>query len=158
MTPTHVLEANAAIAATIASGIRSVFCYCPTPRIDSWNPLVMNHDLLAGWVMSSLERLAAASPFGDGRIELGFAFDGFFLPKETVISLFQKVKALGIKVITTHVVRGVVFGPSLPASLPQTSPADPLSRSRSGFHPRVTEELRAPRFLHPIRALLEPVP
>jgi hypothetical protein len=53
--------------------------------------------MLADWVMSTLDDLAAKAPFGDGRVQLGLAFDGFFLPKEMVVSLFDKVKALGIK-------------------------------------------------------------
>jgi hypothetical protein len=61
-------------------------------------------------VISTLESLAAESPFGDGRISLGFAFDAFFLPKELIVPLFDKVKALGIKVITTHYGRNVIQG------------------------------------------------
>lgn len=70
--------------------------------------------MLADWVMKTLESLASKAPFGDGRVQLGFAFDGYFLPKEMVIALFDKVKALGIKVITTHYTRNVVTGIIIP--------------------------------------------
>ena len=68
----------------------------------------MAPDLLPEWVMAHLDALASKAPFGDGRVSLGFAFDGFFLPKEVVIPLFDKVKSLGIKVITTHYGRSVL--------------------------------------------------
>ena len=58
--------------------------------------------------MSTLEQLAANGPFANGRVQLGFAFDGLFLPKEVVVPLFKKVKSLGIKVITTHYCRNAV--------------------------------------------------
>jgi len=74
----------------------------------------MAQDMLADWVMSSLDSLASKAPFGEGRVQLGFACDCLFLPKEMVISLFEKVKALGIKLITLHYGRGVVLGTSLP--------------------------------------------
>ena len=72
----------------------------------------MNQNLLEDWVMSTFETLAAEAPFGDGRVQLGFAFDGFFLPKEYVLGVYEKVKALGIKLTSTHASRGAVFGRS----------------------------------------------
>ena len=61
--------------------------------------------------MSALESLAAKAPFGTGRVSLGFAFDGFFMPKEVIVPLFEKVKALGIKTWTTHSGRNAIQGP-----------------------------------------------
>ena len=70
--------------------------------------------MLADWVLSTLDSLAAKAPFGDGRVQLGFAFDGFgWLPKEAVVPLLDTVKALGIKVVTTHWLRNVLQGISL---------------------------------------------
>jgi hypothetical protein len=97
-------HSKAAIAATLASGIRSVFCYCPTPRLESWDPFKINMDFLPPWVMSTLEELAAHKSLVASRVQLGFAFDGSWLPKEVIVSIFNKVKSLGIKVITTHYV------------------------------------------------------
>jgi hypothetical protein len=61
-------------------------------------------DLLPPWVMSTLEELVAHKSLLNSRIQLGFAFDGAWLPKEVIINTFEKVKSLGIKVITTHYV------------------------------------------------------
>ena len=35
------------LAATLSSGIRSVFCYCPTPRLTSWAPFGKFYDKYA---------------------------------------------------------------------------------------------------------------
>lgn len=96
---------SSAILATAASGIRSIYAYCPTPRIASWNPLKMEPNLLADFVIEDLQKLASEAPFGCGRITLGFAFDGWFLPKEVILSLFAKVNHLDIRTITAHYVR-----------------------------------------------------
>jgi hypothetical protein len=66
--------------------------------------------MLPDWVLSNLESLAAKAPFGNGRVSLGFAFDGFFLPKEVIVPLFQKIKSLGIKIWTTHYGRNAIQG------------------------------------------------
>ena len=97
--PEHVY---AALRATVASGVRSIYGYCPTARIESLQPFQMNRDLLPPWVMDTFDKLAAAKPFGDGRVLLGFAFDGFFLPKEMLDPLFHRVVEGGIQLFTTH--------------------------------------------------------
>ena len=60
--------------------------------------------------MDAMEALAAKAPFGDGRVTLGFAFDGFFLPREVIVPLFEKVKSLGINTWTTHYGRNAIQG------------------------------------------------
>ena len=102
--------ANAALNATVSSGIRSFYCYCPTLRVRAWEPFEVDPNILPDWVMQGLETLAEAQPFGNGRVRLGFAFDGLFLPKWMVVDLFDKVRALGIKLITTHDASGAIFG------------------------------------------------
>jgi cytosine/adenosine deaminase-related metal-dependent hydrolase len=54
------------------------------------------------WVLETFEKLAKASPLANGRVLLGFAFDGWVLPKQTVIDLYQKVRSLGVRRITSH--------------------------------------------------------
>ncbi|PYH84603.1 Metallo-dependent hydrolase [Aspergillus uvarum CBS 121591] len=104
VTPAHSVNG---IAATASSGIRSVFCYTPTSTVKTWEPEIEMHtNLLDDWVLQQLEELAAAAPFGDGRVQLGLAFDGFMLPKEMVVALFDRARRAGVKVITTHYVRG----------------------------------------------------
>jgi hypothetical protein len=61
-------------------------------------------DFLPPWVLSTLEELVVHKSLVDSRIQLGFAFDGAWLPKEVIVNLFNKVKSLGIKVITAHYV------------------------------------------------------
>lgn len=102
--------ATNAIEATVASGIRSVFCYTPTSKVLEWKPeLITDGGLLDDWVLRQFERLGAQAPFGDGRVQLGLAFDGFMLPRDQVISLYNKAREIGTKVITTHYA-GLYFG------------------------------------------------
>lgn len=100
-----------AISATVASGIRSIFCYAPTRRVKTWLPeLTFEDSLLPDWVMTQLDDLMKKAPFGDGRVQLGLAFDAVYLPKEIVVDLFERCRRGGVKVITSHYVRGAVFG------------------------------------------------
>ena len=93
--------------ATVSSGIRSVFCYAPTPTVKSWKPEIQPGGyLLDDWVLNQLNDLTIAAPFGNGRVQIGLAFDGLMLPKDTVISLYDRARSAGVKVITTHYVRG----------------------------------------------------
>lgn len=53
--------------------------------------------------MDTWNRLATANPFGpNGRVRLGFAFDGMWLPDKALQDLFAKVRAQGSHLITTH--------------------------------------------------------
>jgi hypothetical protein len=61
--------------------------------------------------MNTFDSLVSKTPFGNGRIDLRFASDAlFFLPKEVVVPLFDKIKAQGIKVITVHYSRNAIQG------------------------------------------------
>lgn len=95
-----------AIGATVSSGLRSVYCYTPTKLVESWQPFKLVDDTLGGHVMATLDDLGKNAPFGDGRITLGFAFDGFFMPKEMLQPLFDKVRELDIRTISVHYLRG----------------------------------------------------
>jgi hypothetical protein len=95
-----------------------VFCYCPTPITTSWNPFKFSGDVLQEWVLNTLKELASKAPFGNGRVTLGLAFDGFYLPKEVVVNLMTSAKDMGIKLITTHYVRNRILGTSLHLSTP----------------------------------------
>ncbi|KAF1954586.1 Metallo-dependent hydrolase [Byssothecium circinans] len=90
------------IAATASSGIRSVFCYTPINIVKSFNPLTFHDNPLEDWVMQTFSELADLSPFGDGRVTLGFAWDMWSLGPEAVKSVFEKVKEKGINLITVH--------------------------------------------------------
>ncbi|KAJ7311703.1 hypothetical protein DFH08DRAFT_918078 [Mycena albidolilacea] len=110
---------SSALSATVAWGIRSFFCCCPTPRVTSWSPFEMATSLMPDWFHAQLAELAEKQPFGDGRVSLGFAFEGSFLPKDVVIGNFEKVRRLGIKLITSHYTRNPVFDapPEYPVQL-----------------------------------------
>ncbi|KAB8236284.1 uncharacterized protein BDW43DRAFT_252000 [Aspergillus alliaceus] len=107
--PEHSKEA---IRATISSGIRSIFAYCPTPRVAQWTPTFeLSPDLLAPWVMETFDQLAILNPFGpSGRVRLGFAFDGLYLPGEVLKEVYGRVRHAGAQLITSHSVYGVAFG------------------------------------------------
>ncbi|TFB06897.1 5-methylthioadenosine/S-adenosylhomocysteine deaminase [Trichoderma ghanense] len=100
-----------ALAAAISSGIRSTFCYAPTTRVQQWDPeLTLNPDILPSWAVDQAEELIKDGPYGDGRVNVGLAFDALFLPKETVTDLYQRCRRAGAKVMTTHYTRGAIFG------------------------------------------------
>ncbi|KAI1035538.1 hypothetical protein LB504_006021 [Fusarium proliferatum] len=106
-TPQHN---NAALSATISSGIRSIYCYCPTGRVKTWKPFEMEEQLLPSWLLEQLTSLCKNGPFANGRVTMGFAFDSFYLPKDVVVNIFNQVRGLGIKTITSHYVPSLLPG------------------------------------------------
>ncbi|KAF4997043.1 hypothetical protein FDECE_12221 [Fusarium decemcellulare] len=106
--PKHNTNAIAAIA---SSGIRSIFCYTMTTRVKEWQPtMAVDPDHLPDWAIQQLEQLATEAPFGDGRVNIGLGFDSFFLPREVITDLYERSRRAGTKLITSHYVRGAVFG------------------------------------------------
>lgn len=74
--------------------------------------------MLEAWVLDTFEELATASPFGDGRVTLGFAFDAWSLPKEAILPLLDGVAHHKIRTITAHSMNNLIVGySSLPALL-----------------------------------------
>lgn len=61
------------------------------------------------WVLEVLDELAARSPFGNGRVSLGFAFDDLYLPKDVLAGIYGHVRSLGIIVNTVHYVRSAMM-------------------------------------------------
>ncbi|KAF9893182.1 hypothetical protein FE257_011605 [Aspergillus nanangensis] len=103
-----------ALQATVSSGIRSIFCYTPTAKIKQWKPdLVPTNDMLDEWVLQQLDELTLSAPYGDNRVQIGLAFDGWFLPKELVIALYERARRHHAKLITTHYVGGYFSDGSL---------------------------------------------
>jgi hypothetical protein len=64
----------------------------------------MEEELLPAWLFEQLISLCKAGPFANGRVTMGFAFDSFYLPKDVVVNIFNQVRSLGIKTITSHYV------------------------------------------------------
>jgi cytosine/adenosine deaminase-related metal-dependent hydrolase len=104
-TDLFVPSAPTAISATVSSGLRSVYGYCPTARVASWSPFEMNQEMIASWTLQELQELGNKAPFGDGRVTMGLAFDLWFLPEQVVQDLFQRAREAGIELATTHAVR-----------------------------------------------------
>ncbi|KAJ5413728.1 hypothetical protein N7509_000355 [Penicillium cosmopolitanum] len=110
-----------AIAGTISSGIRSIFGYTPVSIVASTKPKIeFSPEPLPSWIMETFERLATSKPLNDSgsRVQLGFGFDFYHLPKEVVLGIFHKVKSLGTRIITSHFIQNFVKdSESLPALL-----------------------------------------
>lgn len=88
----------------VSSGIRSIFGCSLTPRVQTWKPFALNPNLLEDWVLETMDDLADKAPYGKGRVQIDLAFDGYFLPKEIVVGLFERAKSHGIRTITSHFV------------------------------------------------------
>jgi cytosine/adenosine deaminase-related metal-dependent hydrolase len=93
------------ISATVSSGIRSIFGYTPTMRLKTWDPVSFDNDIMADWILNTFEEIAKAGPYGDGRVTIGFGFDFWFLPKEFIGAIFNRVKKAGAHLITSHYCR-----------------------------------------------------
>lgn len=60
--------------------------------------------------MGHLFKLAGGQPYGNGRIQIGFGFDYWFLPKEAVVGIFTSLRNAGIKLFTCHYAKNPTFG------------------------------------------------
>lgn len=61
--------------------------------------------------MATWDKLADVNPFGpNGRVRLGFAFDGLWFPGDFLKSLFNKVREQGSQLITAHSMHNAMFG------------------------------------------------
>jgi cytosine/adenosine deaminase-related metal-dependent hydrolase len=143
------LAAYHALAGTLTSGLRSIFCLTPTPRVTSWEPsLALSMELIPASLsiqLSRLGRLLRAAP----RVDLGLAFDGYGLvpPAETQ-ALFAAARAVPARLITSHYARNPVLGSD---SVPQTLAdlgllgPDVLISHATGATPHDTHLLRKAR-------------
>jgi cytosine/adenosine deaminase-related metal-dependent hydrolase len=108
-------HAEAVFSATLASGLRCVLSFSPIAKIGEWNESKCEsaNELTVEMVMGYIESLLSGGQGKDGfegRVYLGFGFDFFFLPKEYVLSIFKRMRSAGVKLITTHVAKNLVFG------------------------------------------------
>ncbi|CAM1509887.1 Fc.00g002220.m01.CDS01 [Cosmosporella sp. VM-42] len=96
----------AALSATIASGIRAIFCYGVSPlRAVEWtqNSFELDTSPLPDWLLKQMTDLSSRAPFGDdSRVQLGFFFDSYFLPQEIIVRTFEHIRKLGVRMITSH--------------------------------------------------------
>ena len=105
-----MILAEAAIAATQSSGIRSFYAFTPIKRLKSWAPFEWDEELFTSWESRQLEDLAKRQPFAEGRIKLAFGFDWYFLSQQVLTDIFEKVRNLGIKLIASHYSDTPIFG------------------------------------------------
>ncbi|KAJ7700709.1 hypothetical protein B0H17DRAFT_1128574 [Mycena rosella] len=70
----------------------------------------MAASFMLDWIQLQLVDLGANQPYGDECICLGFVFNGFFLPKDMVVGLYEQVHSLDIKLITSHYCRNTIMG------------------------------------------------
>ncbi|EWC46080.1 hypothetical protein DRE_04654 [Drechslerella stenobrocha 248] len=108
-TPQH---ADAALKGTIESGIRAIFCYSTTLRVKEWTQEKMEvaNDLVAPWFLEHFQKIAAAAPYADGRVHIGFGYDGLFMPASVNQMVFKLARDAGSKLITLHSMRGPLMG------------------------------------------------
>ncbi|KAM0546278.1 hypothetical protein ACHAPJ_010962 [Fusarium lateritium] len=97
---------SAALSATIASGIRSIFCYGVMPlKAAEWTESSFELDRAPQpeWLMTQMDAFAKQAPFAsDQRVQLGFFFDSYFLPQNAIAETLGHVKDLGVKLIMSH--------------------------------------------------------
>ncbi|KAJ6256350.1 5-methylthioadenosine/S-adenosylhomocysteine deaminase [Drechslerella dactyloides] len=105
-------HADAALTASIRSGMRSIFCYSTTFRVEDWteDKFKLAEEILPPWFMEHFNKLAAGGPYADGRVQLGFGYDALFMPPEVNQKIFKSVRDAGSKLITLHWMRMPVVG------------------------------------------------
>lgn len=81
--------------------------------------------------MAFIEEWASQEAIGDGRFQIGYAFDFFSLPKDIVVGAFERVRRAGVKRITCHIVGKLGFGT--------------LSGARETFQDQNAPRLRSPK-------------
>ncbi|KFY63339.1 hypothetical protein V496_04024 [Pseudogymnoascus sp. VKM F-4515 (FW-2607)] len=109
-TPEHATQC---LSATTTSGLRSTYAYShPPASFSSWtsSAIVPSSSILPPQTLDHLESLALAQPHANGRVTIGLGFDFYFLPRETVIGIFERFRKAGVKVITSHVTKNAIFG------------------------------------------------
>jgi hypothetical protein len=60
--------------------------------------------------MAHIFGLARSQPYGNGRVQIGFGFDDWFLPKEAVVGIFSGLRQAGIKLFTSHYAKNPALG------------------------------------------------
>ncbi|RMZ89034.1 hypothetical protein DV736_g3749, partial [Chaetothyriales sp. CBS 134916] len=105
-------HADAGLKAGVASGLRMVYALAPPIRIDTWDKEKCVPDLsgppVQEWNYEFVEEKCKQHPI-DGRVFIGFGFDGWYMPKEYVQTVFERTRKAGIKVMTNHIGHNKVY-------------------------------------------------
>ncbi|EXJ93224.1 hypothetical protein A1O3_01781 [Capronia epimyces CBS 606.96] len=117
-------HATSALAGTLDSGIRSIFAYTIPLRMTQWDrsSCVPNQDLLPEWALTQLCDWAEKYNYPTSEsqatttVEIGMGFDFWFLPREMVLGMFERLRQKGVRIVTTHVGRNAFQGlqPTIP--------------------------------------------
>lgn len=62
--------------------------------------------------MAHIFELARSQPYGNGRVQIGFGFDYWFMPKEAVLGIFSGLRSAGVKFFTSHYGKNPTLGES----------------------------------------------
>lgn len=60
--------------------------------------------------MAHIFELAKSQPYGNGRVQIGFGFDYWFLPKEAIVGIFSGLRNAGVKLFTSHYAKNPALG------------------------------------------------
>lgn len=71
---------------------------------------VPDGDLIPEWSLALIEEWSSRESIANGRVQIGYPFDFFSLPKETIVRTFERVRKAGVKRITSHMVETINFG------------------------------------------------
>lgn len=112
---------QAAIQATVDSGLRCVWAYAEPFRAKSWTlhecvPLRQFFDETTTSYLEELVRKHNTNSVNN-RVSIGLAHDVWFLPPTMVQPVFNKLIAAGVDTLTSHVGRDAVQGLGTPISL-----------------------------------------
>lgn len=101
-----------AVDATVDSGIRCTWAYSEPTRLQKWDEdeCSPSYDYWNSKTAAFIADLAGKLNSPDLRVQMGVAFDLWFLPKEMITPLFKQLTAAGVKTLTSHIGRNAVQG------------------------------------------------
>ncbi|RMZ83509.1 hypothetical protein DV737_g1547, partial [Chaetothyriales sp. CBS 132003] len=104
--------ADAGLKAGVASGLRMVYALGQPLWIETWDKEKCVPDLsrppVQEWNYEFVEEKCKQHPI-EGRVFIGFGFDGWYMPKEYVQAVFERTRKAGIKVMTNHIGHNKVY-------------------------------------------------
>ena len=104
-------SAEQALKASVASGLRMVYALAPAMRLQKWDKeqfVPVQEAPVPDWQYDFVEDYCKQQPIA-GRVGIGFGYDAWYMPEEYTKAVFERVRKAGIKVMTNHTVKNVVF-------------------------------------------------
>jgi hypothetical protein len=105
----------AGLSATLASGIRSVFCYSLVPNIETWDSTGFHNakSAIPDWFVPHLKAITShPATAASDRVMIGLGYDSYHLPHEQTKHVFKVVRENGVGLITSHWRRNNIAGTS----------------------------------------------